>query len=142
MIAVVAVDGSRTSMKALRTFLGLAKELAAAPEVHLVTVVDYADVHDGLGKAPREAPDLLASEAETALAVASELANRLGVAAKPVLLRGPTVDEVLRYARAVNANVIAVGTHGRKGLNRAILGSTCEGIIRKSELPVIAVRHE
>ncbi len=142
MIAVIAIDGSHASLKALRTFLDLAEEFAKIPEVHVVTVADYADVPDGLGKAPKEAPDLLASEAETALVVAAELTNRLGAHVKSALLRGHTVDEVLRYARAANASMIVVGTHGRKGINRAILGSTCEGIIRRSEFPVLSVRHE
>lgn len=140
MKAVIAVDGSHASLQALRAFLELSRECADAPEVHVVTVVDYADLPAGLGKKPEQAPDLLASAAETALAVAVEHAQRLGRRVHTATLRGHAVDEVLRYANEVNATLIVIGTHGRRGVERAILGSTCEGVIRRSEIPVLAVR--
>jgi len=140
MKVVVAIDGSHAALHALREFFELAKEFTETPEVHLVTVVDYAHVPGTLGKAPAGAPDLLASDAETAQAVALELANRLSTNVKGVVLRGHTVDEILRYAAELKAKLIVVGTHGRTGVGRAILGSTCEGMIRHSTLPVLAVR--
>ncbi|MGC1380810.1 MAG: universal stress protein [Candidatus Baltobacteraceae bacterium] len=140
MRAVVAVDGSHTSLRALRTFLEMAKEFAEAPEVHAVAVVEYADLPAGLAKAPEGAPDLLGSEAETALAVAAELAGKLGVRLQTAILRGRTIDEVLEYARRMKAQLLVLGTHGRKGINRAILGSTCEGVLRQADVPVLAVR--
>ena len=141
MRVVIAIDGSYVALRALRTFLGLAKELAAPPEVHLVSVADYIEMPAGLSKAPPQAPDLLASEAETALAAASELARELGAQVRPVLLHGHVVDAVLEYARQIDAGLIVAGTHGRKGFRRAVLGSTCEGLLRHSDLPVLSVRY-
>jgi nucleotide-binding universal stress UspA family protein len=141
MRVVIAIDGSHVALRALRTFLGLAKELAAVPEVHLVSVADYIEMPAGLAKAPPQAPDLLASEAETALAAASELARELGAHVETSVLHGHVVDAIVDYARRIDAHLIVAGTHGRKGFQRAVLGSTCEGLLRRSDVPVLSVRH-
>lgn len=140
MNIVVAVDGSHAASHALSKALDIAAELAAAPALYLVSVIDYVDAPAGLSKAPRSAPDLLATQAETALAAASEFVETRGYHATLHILRGHVLHEVLQFARDHSAAFIVVGTHGRKGVQRAVLGSTCEGLIRSSEIPVLAVR--
>lgn len=140
MIVLVAVDGSHTALHALDTVFELAKELQHDPEIHCVSVVDYIELPGSLGEAPSSAPDLLADEAETALAVAAERAARNEKRIRSHIERGPVVDAILAVAREIRADVIVLGTHGRKGLQRAVLGSTCEAILRRSETPVLAVR--
>jgi len=49
-------------------------------------------------------------------------------------------DEILRFADEVDAYAIVVGTHGRSGLRRALLGSSAEALLRKSRRPVVTVR--
>jgi nucleotide-binding universal stress UspA family protein len=140
MIVLVAVDGSHAALHALDTVFTFANELQHDPEIHCVSVVDYIELPASLGEAPSSAPDLLADEAETALAVAAERAARNEKRIRSHIERGPAVDTILTLAREIHADVIAVGTHGRKGLQRAVLGSTCEAILRRSEIPVLAVR--
>lgn len=137
---VVATDGSSIAAHAVRTALDLAAALPDRPAVHVVSVVDYADVPAALAKAPPGAPDLLAEEARRALDAAREAAAERGVAIETQTLRGHVVSSVLAFARSVEASLIVVGTHGRKGVERAILGSACEGIVRSSEIPVLSVR--
>lgn len=141
MKVVIAVDGSHAAQHALRAFLRLATGFAVPPQVRLVAVVDYADLPGSLSKAPADAPDLLAEEATTALAVATELCGSLDENAKGIVLRGHVADEVLRVAEQFGADLVVVGTHGRKGVRRAVLGSTCESILRRSARPVLAVRQ-
>lgn len=140
MRALIAIDGSHTAKHALTRLLQLRTQFAGEPELHAVAVVDYADVPDRLGKAPPQAPDLLASEAETALAVAEEQARAAGATLITHLRRGHTVEQILMLAGEILADMIVIGTHGRKGLQRAVLGSTCEGVVRESEIPVLAIR--
>lgn len=142
MKVVIAVDGSHVAHHAVRAFLRLAVGFAVPPEVRLVAVVDYADLPESLSKAPPNAPDLLAEEATTALAMATQLCSSLGENVEGVVLRGHVADEVLRFAEQFGADLVVVGTHGRKGVRRAVLGSTCESIIRRSARPVLAVRQE
>ena len=58
------------------------------------------------------------------------------------LERGGAVREILRVADEVGADLIVMGTHGRGGLSRLVLGSTAEGVMRKAPCPVITVRPE
>jgi len=140
MNIVTAIDGSHQSLHALSEAIRLAGEFSLRPALHAVCVVDYIEAPSGLTKSPQSAPDILAEEAETALAVARELGDERGYRIETQTLRGHVVAEVLKFAREHKAGLIVVGTHGRKGAQRAILGSTCEAIIRTSEIPVLAVR--
>ena len=50
-------------------------------------------------------------------------------------------EEIVATARDEGADLIAMGTHGRGGLNRLVLGSVCDRVIRLSSCPVLAVRE-
>jgi nucleotide-binding universal stress UspA family protein len=50
------------------------------------------------------------------------------------------VDEILEAAREINARMIALGTHGRRGLSHVLLGSVAEQVVRRSSVPVLTVR--
>jgi nucleotide-binding universal stress UspA family protein len=56
-----------------------------------------------------------------------------------ILLNGAAWDEIGRVAVEQNADLIVMGTHGRRGLPRAILGSVAERVIRTSTVPVLTV---
>lgn len=60
-----------------------------------------------------------------------EFAVRLGAAA----------EEITRYARDRDIDLIVMGTHGRTGLSHAVLGSVAERVIREAGCPVMVVRH-
>jgi len=51
-------------------------------------------------------------------------------------------DAILKAARAVHADLIVIGTHGRRGLSRVLLGSVAEDVLRRAPCPVLAVRKE
>lgn len=137
---LVAIDGSHTAMHALDTVLAFANELKDEAEIHCVSALGYVRLPGGLTNAPAIAPDLLASEAETALAVAKERAASAGRAVRSHVVRGDVVESILELSHELKAQLIVVGTHGRKGIQRAVLGSTCEGLIRSSDVPVLAIR--
>ena len=141
MKVLIAVDGSSAAAHALTALLDLSTEFAAEPELHAVAVVDYAQAPAGLTKAPAGAPDLLLSNAQAALAAVAERARRSGRTIECHVVRGHTVAEILALAGTLPASLIVVGTHGRKGVQRAVLGSTCEGVMRASNVPVLAVRQ-
>jgi nucleotide-binding universal stress UspA family protein len=56
------------------------------------------------------------------------------------LVEGDAADEILRVARETNADLIVLGTHGRKGLGRLLLGSVAEQVVRKAACPVVTVK--
>jgi nucleotide-binding universal stress UspA family protein len=63
-----------------------------------------------------------------------------GVEVEPVLLQGAPGDAIVSYAVDNNVGLIAMATHGRSGLGRALAGSVAEHVLRNSGLPVLVVR--
>jgi nucleotide-binding universal stress UspA family protein len=61
--------------------------------------------------------------------------------AERLLVRGPASTEILAAAERVKADLVIVGTHGRRGLNRMVLGSVAESVVRGAKVPVL-VMHE
>lgn len=58
------------------------------------------------------------------------------------VVEGDARDAILNTAKAVHADLIVIGTHGRRGLSRAFLGSVAEDVLRRAPCPVLAVRME
>ena len=56
------------------------------------------------------------------------------------VMRGIPYEEILKFAQEKNISIIVIGTHGRKGLDRFLFGSTAEKVVRYSTCPVLTVR--
>ncbi len=63
-----------------------------------------------------------------------------GVQARRELLRGRPAEQLLDYADEHDIDLISMGTHGRTGIDRFVMGSVAEKVIRRSERPVLTVR--
>jgi nucleotide-binding universal stress UspA family protein len=140
---LVAVDGSPTSMKGLREAIRLAKDGGA--QLILVHVVNEFYAFAGLdGYAP--GVDLVPGLREGGrriLAKAQAVAEKAGVKVKTVLrerLTGPAADGIVPEARRQRADLIVLGTHGRLGVRRLVMGSDAEQVLRASPVPVLLVR--
>ena len=64
-----------------------------------------------------------------------------GVPVEYAVRFGDPADEIVEEARAAGADLIAMATHGRTGMARLLLGSVAEAVLRRSEVPVLLVRH-
>lgn len=136
---LVPTDGSSCSEEAARHALKLAKELDA--EVTFLTVLDplpptiSAEVYSYAG-------DLMADlrrGAEASLAQALALAAEAGATAKTVLVeRTRPSDGIL--AAMKDYDLVVMGSHGRSGVSRLLLGSVTEGVMRQSTRPLLVVR--
>lgn len=142
---LVAVDGSAASNKGLREAIRLAK--AEGAKLFIVHVVDefqaFASL-DGMVAAPgADLVSALREGGKRVLARASALAGKSRVPAKAILremLSGPAAYPIVREARKVGADLIVLGTHGRRGLRRLVLGSDAEQVVRTASVPVLLVR--
>ncbi len=142
---LVPIDGSETSVRALQEAIKLANRKAqlrlvyVLEETYLLDAEGYAYIdYDSLQKALRDT-------GQRALAQAAEQVRRLGATAETVLLeaKGERIANVIDGdARAWKADLIVLGTHGRSGLNRLLLGSVAEGVARVAQVPVLLVRAE
>jgi nucleotide-binding universal stress UspA family protein len=63
-----------------------------------------------------------------------------GLPVKTLVRTGIPHDEIVRTASDEGADLVAIGTHGRSGLNRLMVGSVCDRVIRLSSCPVLAIR--
>ncbi|MBI2992720.1 MAG: universal stress protein [Gammaproteobacteria bacterium] len=139
---VVAVDFSPVSRAALRTAVGLAKQLACRVKiVHAVPVqVTGLPMDGGPGYVD---PDLHQQHLEGAKRelerFVAEYADA-GTGYEIEVLSGFPTDEVNRAAQEAGADLIVMGTHGRTGLRHLIMGSVAESVIKKSKIPVLCVK--
>jgi nucleotide-binding universal stress UspA family protein len=79
------------------------------------------------------------------LARAAAEAKKLGVKAKTVLaenLAGRVADVIVRQAKRQRSDLIVIGTHGRRGLSRMVMGSDAELVVRYAPAPVLLVRGQ
>jgi nucleotide-binding universal stress UspA family protein len=139
---LAAVDGSAASDKGLREALRLARsERAQLLIVHVVNeLFPYVGVD---GTAPIDVVPVLRESGRKVLARAAAAAAKQGVKAKAVMREvfgGPAADTILREARKAGADLIVLGTHGRRGVRRMVLGSDAEQVVRGSRVPVLLVR--
>jgi nucleotide-binding universal stress UspA family protein len=140
---LVAVDGSATSMKGLREAIRLAKDdRAQLLLLHVVNEFYAFATLDGVAPGVDLVP-ALREGGQRILAKAKALTDKEGVRAKTLMretLGGPAADTIVRDARRQRADLIVLGTHGRRGLRRLVLGSDAEAVVRTSPVPVLLVR--
>lgn len=137
---LVPFDASDTSRKALVAALQLARE--AAGRVRIVHALDELAFLSAEGFS-LEALEVARAWAEQCLRDGMDIAKAAGIPADSKLLdaRGERLGElVAQEALAFEADLVAVGTHGRRGIDRVLLGSGAEQIIRMAPIPVLVVR--
>ena len=133
------VDGSQPSMQALDVAAKLAAEQHAT-----LTICNVADPAKAsamaFGDPGMSAACFEALEAEAKTTV-SEAAQRVRgtTAARTQTLDGPASGSILDCAVANACDLIVIGSHGRTGISRAIMGSVAEGVLRHSTVPVMVV---
>jgi nucleotide-binding universal stress UspA family protein len=128
-------DFSGQSQNAFALACALTRDYGA--RLIVLHVVPPALVAYGEGIVPPD-PEEVRAEAQAQL---DQLPTpRPDVRAERRLTEGDTVDEVLRVAQEVNADLIVMGTHGRTGLGRLLMGSVAEQVVRRAPCPVLTVK--
>jgi nucleotide-binding universal stress UspA family protein len=141
---LVAVDGSRTAEQALLEAIKLAGEVGA--QLRIVHVVDNVSLNLGTEfPNPPEILDALIQAGQALLHKAGAKANEAGIPAETGLIEintlGQRVPEMIAAdADAWPADLIVIGSHGRRGLSHLLLGSVAEGVVRVATKPVLLIR--
>lgn len=143
---LVAVDTSETGEFALKTAIGLAVESQA--QLRIVHAVDASNVNLGIGQINHTAMlENLTKNGRDLLRNSEMKAAAAGVKAETELIM---IDKLNRRipeaiaddAEAWPADLIVIGTHGRRGLSRLFVGSVAEGIVRSATKPVLLIRGQ
>jgi nucleotide-binding universal stress UspA family protein len=145
---LVAVDGSPTSNKGYKVAVDLAKSIGA--KLVVLHVIDERAVGIGLSAsgfvAPAYVEDVIAALRDAGrkvLAKAQREAQAKGQAIDAHLvesLGNGVAHTILAQAKKQKADLIVLGTHGRRGLARVVVGSDAETVLREATVPVLLVR--
>ncbi len=141
---LVPVDGSPVSDAALVEAIRFAHLTGARLRlVHVADVLQYANGFEPPASYANDILPRMRSAGEKLLARGRQMALERGVQADSVLVMeapGRLCDHVAEQARQAKADLIVVGSHGRRGIGRALLGSDAEQIVRYAPVPVLVVR--
>lgn len=133
-------DGSDGVDPAVAHALDLADGFDAT--VHGLFVADVRSFVSGDDHAtPDSALDALEARGQDATAAVAERARERGLDAVAEVVDGVPTSAILDYAEDCDADVVVVGTHGRTGLDRLLLGSVTENLVRRADCPVLTVRR-
>lgn len=141
---LVPVDGSPTSTHALAVALQMAKTGGGRIRViHVLDEMTFLTGYDPYGGRSGELIKVMRESASRILSEAVKDAQAAGVEADSMLfdkLGERLGDTVANAAKLWNADLIVVGTHGRRGVDRVVMGSGAEQIIRLAPVHVLVVR--
>ena len=140
---LVATDFSSASMGAFEQAVRLAKNTGAQllianafpeygpPEIGYAPASGYEQWRQDVQAAADRKLDPLVDRA-----------RREGLAVRPLVLAGAPAEAILEAARREDADLIVLGTHGRRGAERFVLGSVASRVVSAAECPVITVRAQ
>jgi nucleotide-binding universal stress UspA family protein len=144
---LVPIDGSPTSNLGLREAIKMAKDQSATLcLLHVVDEMIVSQAFDGtMYVTPRYIDEFIAAlqnQGKKVLAKAEKRAKKDAIKCQLCETVGHTVaDVIIEQAKKCRADLIVLGTHGRRGITRLVMGSDAEGVVRATRVPVLLVRH-
>jgi nucleotide-binding universal stress UspA family protein len=139
---LIASDGSETSRRAARIGIELAK--AAGAEALVVYVADVV-LLDQIGDllifpgAKGKIKEKMMEQGRGVASTIENMAGEAGVKCEVVVAEGNPGDQILRISKTHGADMIVLGSIGKTGLNKFMLGSVAEKVVRNSQIPVLTV---
>ena len=136
---LIPTDGSDYSIRAAEYGLSVAKLLGA--EVVALYVVDTVVLDQVAKIAEREGLERdLKSDGERYLRYVVGVAEREGVKTSSLLAKGRPYEQIVHLAKGLKVDLIVMGTYGRRGAERILLGSEAERVIEYASCPVLVIR--
>ncbi|WP_193309109.1 universal stress protein [Halorubrum halophilum] len=138
---VVATDGSDSVRRAVEVAIDVAVRFDA--EVHAVYVVDSGEVESTPDEVRDDLREALDDRGAAAIDQVTDAATAhdADLSISTEVREGRPAAEISDYARGVDADVVAMGTRGRHGENRFLIGSVAERVVRTCPIPVLTVRQ-
>lgn len=131
---LLPTDGSTGSQRAIEHAVALADEVGAA--IHAVYVLNSTEFDELEG----DELDERKRAGKSGLDAVERAGDRVGIDVDRELRRGVPHEEILAAAEESDSDAIVMGTHGRTGIDRLLVGSVTERVIRESPIPVTTVR--
>jgi len=137
---LIAVDSGPVAVRAAETGVDLAQALGA--EVAFIHVVDSSLTYPGdTGVPPHE---LIAAAKLDAKRLLTTIGQRLSPqsSALEFIEVGGAWEEIVKAAKEWSADLLVIGSHGRSGMQRALIGSVAESVMRHTPCPLVVVRSK
>jgi nucleotide-binding universal stress UspA family protein len=139
---MIATDGSETSMKTAKLAVGMAKRAGGA--VAAIYVVDISRLaqlpgYTTLPGISERLMELMFKEGEDAISEIGEMASNAGVPFEKIVAEGNPSEEILRRSSESGIDLLVMGSIGRTGIEKIMLGSVAEKVVRNSRVPVLIV---
>lgn len=138
---LVPTDGSEATREAIQHAVDLAAEHdATIYALYVVNSASFAGLP--MESSWESVASMMNEEGAAALEVVEDVASEHGVPVETELLDGSPSRAIVRSAEDNGCDLIVMGTHGRGGIDRLLLGSVAESVVRSSSVPVLTVRSE
>ena len=141
---LIPVDGSETSMKAVAKASALAKTFdSAVTALYVIDPYPFTGVGADFAYGQAQYLSAATAEANAALDAAKAAINQAGVANVSTMVgEGHAVhDGIQRAIESTGADLIVIGSHGRRGLEKLVLGSVTQRVLGVARVPVLVVRE-
>lgn len=137
---LLPTDGSQGVGEAINCAVAIAKKFDAS--IHVLYVIEPPRFQEfGAAVALTEMRESLKEAGRKIIAEAAQVIRDSGVLkVEEALAEGHPAEEIVKYTEEHGIDLIVMGTHGRRGLNRVLLGSVAEEVVRSSDVPVMTVR--
>lgn len=133
------VDFSDSGTAAINFATSLAKEYAA--ELHLVHVYEQPFAYIDGGFASTPIPSIAPADLEAEEARLVAVKPDKDIKFRHEFIIGSPADDLVNYAKENQIDLIVMGTHGRTGLNRLLMGSVAEAVVRRAACPVLTIKQ-
>jgi len=142
MKILLAVDGSKQSMDAVKCLIEHADWYREKPVVELVTVHAPVPRLAGMGMVvgKNQIKSYYDEEGAAAQAAAKKKLTAARISFKPVVLVGQVAESIVQHASKTRCDLIFIGTHGRTEAGNMLLGSTATEVLHLAKIPVLLVR--
>jgi nucleotide-binding universal stress UspA family protein len=138
MKILVAVDGSKASLKAVQLLIDHSDWYRDQPQVELLAVHLPVPRVSHTNKAQLER--YYREEGESMLGAAKKKLDAAGIGYQTRVLVGPVAETVVKHAKEKRCDLIYIGTRGMGELGKALIGSTASKVLHISDIPVLLVK--
>ncbi|HII90881.1 MAG TPA: universal stress protein [Methanosarcina sp.] len=138
---LIATDGSKAAENVVDFGIEIAR--CSGAKVYAVYVIDISFFDSVLMDESwvKNAYEQFERVGRGAICCIEENAKAVGVDATPILLKGNAAEKILDFAENQKVDMIVIGSTGRSGVERFMLGSVSEKVVRNSKIPVLVVRE-
>ncbi|HII94082.1 MAG TPA: universal stress protein [Methanosarcina sp.] len=138
---VIATDGSKNSQRAISHGIEIAKLSGAI--VHALYVVNTSSTISENWTAGKETIyNIMKDDGQKAVSKVKKIGIDSGVEVREVILEGYPSSEIIYFAENNNIDLIVMGTLGATGLERFLMGSVAEKVVRNARVPVLVVKSK